>query len=188
MVLSLPNPTEGYTTHQQRVDMFSLIKHHAPSPKYILEIGFNGGHSADAFLKYNPQTKLVSFDIGTHAYVKDGKAYIDHTYPGRHELVIGDSTKTVPEYQSDHKFDVIFIDGGHEYPIAKADLENCKRFAHEQTLVLVDDVVKRNDWVAYYNRGPNKAWEEAKGSGLIKEIDSEDYSHGRGMAWGKYQF
>jgi predicted O-methyltransferase YrrM len=182
----LPNPTEGFTTHQQRVDMYSLIKHYAPDTKTILEIGFNGGHSADSFLKYNTQAKLVSFDIGAHAYVKDGKEYVDQKYPGRHTLIIGDSTKTIPVYQADQPFDVIFIDGGHEYPIAKADLENCKRLAHKNTLVMVDDIVKRTDWVEYYNRGPNRAWEEAKKSGLIKEIDSEDYSHGRGMAWGRY--
>lgn len=186
MTTLLKHTIEGYTTDEQRVQIASLIREYIPEVKRIMEIGFNAGHSADAFLKYNEDVKLVSFDIGTHNYVRNGKEYIDEHYPERHTLIIGDSTRTVPQYESSEKFDIIFIDGGHDYPVAKADIDNCARLAHEKTLVIVDDIVSRSDWVQWYNRGPNRAWKEAIESGLIRQLGSVDISHGRGMTWGHY--
>ena len=55
---------------------------------------------------------------------KAGKEFIDKNYPDRHTLIIGNSLNTVPEYfkKENKKFDLIFIDGGHDYDIAKYDL------------------------------------------------------------------
>ena len=154
--------------------------------KNILEIGFNAGHSADIFLSYNTKCNLVSFDIGEHSYVKVGKEYIDKTYPNRHTLIIGDSTKTVPNYDTDHKYDLIFIDGGHSYQVAIADLLNCKKLAHKDTIVIMDDTINRKDWEREYTIGPTRAWNEGIKSGLITQITSLDFEPGRGMSWGKY--
>ena len=66
------------------------------SPKSIMEIGFNAGHSALLFLAITPpETKVVSFDLGEYAYVFAAKRYIDSVFPGRHTLVTGDSTNTI---------------------------------------------------------------------------------------------
>jgi predicted O-methyltransferase YrrM len=150
-----------------------------------MEIGFNAGHSSEALLKYDKNVHVVSFDIGTHSYVNQGKAYIDERYSGRHELIIGDSTLTVPTYQGE-PFDVIFIDGGHKYPIVQSDIFNSKRLSHPQTLLIVDDVVQKSEWILHYNKGPNQAWKEALDNGLIIELGTKDYEKGKGMAWGKY--
>ena len=115
-----------------------------PDVKRILEIGFNAGHSADLFLSCNPNATVISFDLGQHQYVLTAKEYIDATYPSRHTLALGDSRQTVPSYidaYPDEKFDLIFIDGGHEYDIAKCDVINCKRVAHSKTTVIVDDII-----------------------------------------------
>ena len=45
-------------------------------------------------------------------------------YPDRHKLIIGDSTKTVPQYNRDTKFEFIFIDCVHDYEIANSDMES----------------------------------------------------------------
>ena len=74
-----------------------------------MEIGFNAGHSSELFLKYT-SAHVTSFDLGEHPYVSHAKEYID-AYPGRHSLIIGDSTVTVPKCIG--KYDIIFIDGGH---------------------------------------------------------------------------
>jgi predicted O-methyltransferase YrrM len=94
----------------------------------VMEIGFNAGHSAETFLKNNKDLSLISFDIGVHEYVKTSKEFIDNIYPNRHTLILGNSKETIPEFIKNNKntkFDVVFIDGAHDYETAKIDVENC---------------------------------------------------------------
>jgi predicted O-methyltransferase YrrM len=154
-----------------------------------MEIGFNAGHSAEIFLKNNKELTLTSFDLGEHDYVNHAKEYIDITYPNRHKLILGDSTKTIPIYlqnNKDQNFDFIFIDGGHDYTIAKADIENCFHFAHKDTIIALDDTIFTNGWEAGYTIGPTKTWLENVEQNKIMELNRKDYCFGRGMSWGKY--
>lgn len=155
--------------------------------KNVFEIGFNAGHSADIFLKSNPNINLVSCDINQRPCTLYGKQFIDKTYPDRHKLIIGDSTIVLPTYISTltHKYDLIFIDGGHTYDVAKADIMNCKKLAHDNTIVIMDDVSNyciNSSWA----EDPTKVWNEMIENEIITEIGHEDYAIGRGMSWGKY--
>lgn len=156
----------------------------------IFEIGFNAGHSSDTFLRAKPDVSVLSCDISNRKCVQAGKKFIDVTYPPRHTLLIGDSTKVVPEFSKEHPhatFDVIFIDGGHEYGVAMADLRNCKALAHTNTIVIVDDICESSNetiWTA----GPTRAWKELIQQRVIQELGHETYERGRGMSWGKYIF
>ncbi len=171
---------EGYS--QQIPYQTELLKNFAKSAKTILEIGFNGGHSAEIFLS-NSEAIVTSFDLGCYDYVFKGKKYIDLTFPDRHVLILGDSRKTVKEYSSE-PFDLIFIDGGHTYNIAKSDLINCKKFANENTILLMDDIVFDNP--AEWNIGPTRAWLEGINEDLIIENNKYFFEDYRGMCSGKY--
>jgi predicted O-methyltransferase YrrM len=158
--------------------------------KNILEIGFNGGHSSEIFLSSNPLVNIVSFDIGEHDYVQLGKKFLDEKYPNRHKLIIGDSTKTIPEYiknNSSYKFDLIFIDGGHTYDVAWSDLINCHKLAHNDTIVIMDDTVMNLNLLKNWNIGPKRAWKEGINKNIINHINSVDFAIGRGMSWGTYK-
>lgn len=158
---------------------------------HVMEIGFNAGHSAEIFLQNNPTLTLTSFDLGIHNYVTSAKQYIDTTYPNRHTLILGDSTITVPKYSKDNPdktFDIIFIDGGHDYIISNADLENCKKLANKDTIVIMDDTIYTSGWEAFYTIGPTQTWIEHLNNHEIIEIKNVDYFPGRGMSWGKYVF
>ncbi len=159
-------------------------------PRRILEIGFNAGHSAEIFLSTTPDSLLVSFDLGHVPAVVVGKEHIDATFPGRHTLVVGDSTASVPAFTAlapDIRFDLIFIDGGHTYDIARADILNCAALAGESCVVMVDDTIFTPAWEQHYTIGPTKAWTEAVQAGSVTEAGREEYALGRGMVWGRYR-
>lgn len=155
----------------------------------VMEIGFNAGNSADIMLKNNDTLKLTSFDIGEHEYLIHGKEYINMQYGNRHTLILGNSLITVPAYTKenpDTKFDVIFIDGGHQYDVAKEDINNCFHLAHKDTIVIVDDTIYTKDLVMDWTIGVTKAWEESIAENKIVEKYRVEYSEGRGMSWGYY--
>ena len=181
---------EGYS-QQVPKQVEDLIKLSKGSNIHVMEIGFNAGHSAEIFLKNNDSLILTSFDLGTHDYLSPAKEYIDLTYPNRHSLILGDSMLTIPKYidaNPDKTFDIIFIDGGHDYTIANADLENCRGLANKDTIVIMDDTMYTPKWENTYTVGPTLTWVEHVNNGTITEINKVDYCEGRGMSWGKYVF
>jgi len=133
----------------------------------IAEVGFNVGFSSIAFLESSPDVTVVSFELDRRRAVEMAKQYVDERYPGRHELVVGTSLQTLPAYEAD-QFDLVFVDGGHEYEVAAADIHNAARIAKPNGLVIVDDLVPWYPWGV----GPTQAWEEAIGEGLIDPIES----------------
>jgi len=173
---------------EQRKDILDVISS-KKDIKYIMEIGFNAGHSSELFLK-NSDAIVYSFDIGSHfnQYLQLGKKYINKTYPQRHTLVFGDSKLSIPRFckENDIKFDIIFIDGGHDYITAKSDLIHSKNLAHKDTIVIMDDIVSQTSLQTSWTEGPNRAWKEMIEAGLLQENLHYDYGIGRGQSFGKY--
>jgi predicted O-methyltransferase YrrM len=160
-----------------------------PHVKEIMEIGFNAGHSSETFLTSNPTANVTSFDIGQVNAMKFGKDYIDATFPGRHTLIVGDSRKTVTEFKRNNpnkRFDLIFIDGGHTYDVAKLDIVHSSGLAHKNTIVIVDDVMYVPGWEAGWTVAPTEIWEEGKMHGEITELGRIADRPGIGLVWGKY--
>lgn len=180
--------TEGHC--QQVNDEVNILKTLASEDniKNIFEIGFNAGHSAEIFLSSNDECKVVSVDIGNHDYIKMGKEFIDMKYPNRHNLIISNSLNVFEELDINQKYDLIFIDGCHHYDIAIKDLNNCRKIAHQNTIVAMDDTVFVDALMLHFNEGPTKAWNECIENGIIEEKGKRNFRRGRGIAWGKYIF
>lgn len=157
--------TEGHISVEDcgKEEFFTELLHKESWVKTVGEIGFNAGHSSVTFLAGNPACQVVSFDIMVHPYAKIGKRFIDASYPSRHILVEGDSLKSVPAFFRAHpsvRFDLIFIDGGHDFSTAYGDLVNMRRLATSETLVVVDDINYPS--VA-------SAWDRCVARGIIRE-------------------
>jgi predicted O-methyltransferase YrrM len=150
-----------------------------PAHSKVLEIGFNCGHSSAAMLAARPDLTVVSFDLGTHTYVPSAKAAIDAAFPGRHELIAGDSRETVPHLRG--TFELFFIDGGHASDVAAADMQNCLNLARPGDLIAMDDVVSQAEHQAAWTEGPTAAWDAAVRAGRLQILAQSDYAHGRGM-------
>ena len=160
----------------------------------IMEVGFNAGSSSDFFLKNTSnETKVVSFDLNEWQVVMAAKKVIDTLYPRRHTLISGDSCKTIPSFYElckSTKFDLIFVDGGHDYQVANSDLENVLRFAHKNTIVVLDDVCRDRNNIRHYTSGPTRVWKEFVDEGKIEEMGSHEMEagSGRGFVYGKFIF
>lgn len=180
---------DGYSQQiRQQVDALKSFVNQ-PGVQRVLEIGFNGGHSANLFLTTNASCIVHSLDLGHYSFVKLAKQEIDKRHPNRHNLKLGDSMITIPKLVNitNEPYDLIFIDGGHSYEVAKSDLVWCKKLAHKNTILIMDDTVSRKDWIQHWNNGPNRAWDEECSVGNVCCEGKVDYGVGRGMSWGKYK-
>lgn len=175
-------PGEGHSGElaEQTLALANIIKFLPPNAR-ILEIGFNCGHSAATMLCTRNDISILSLDLGLHGYVSKAKLLIDQIFPGRHELVLGDSTQTMANI--DGNFDMFFIDGGHEYSIALQDAKHCLALARPTDVILIDDVCKHPKHE--YTVGPSRVWREMTDWGLIREKEHLEWAPGaRGWAWG----
>lgn len=169
-------PLEGSTSSEELLYLASTARR--TKSRLIGEIGFNAGFSAQTFLNTHPENRVVSFDLGEHGYTTLAKRLVDEEFPGRHTLILGDSAKTVPEFKRQNPeitFDLVFIDGGHEYETARADIQNMLPLCNSSTAVIIDDLTPWYKW----GKGPTKAWSEAIQNGLIQQ--DELFNDGRAV-------
>jgi predicted O-methyltransferase YrrM len=107
--------------------------------KNIMEIGFNAGFSTLLMLFSNPLAKITCYDLGEHSYTMPCFKIIKKTFGDRVNLILGDSTKTVPNDKN--KYDLIHIDGGHSTYVATQDIENSYNKSKPGTIFIFDDYI-----------------------------------------------
>jgi predicted O-methyltransferase YrrM len=142
--------------------------------RLIIETGFNGGHSAAAFLTASPDVRVVFFDIERWDYVRDAKALIDDLYPGRHTLIRGDSRQTLPQYSRanpDTSADIAFIDGGHFGDVPWSDATNALKLLRHGGLLVMDDV---------YYPDVKQAWRRLHAERLVQDLGCPETD---GLLW-----
>jgi predicted O-methyltransferase YrrM len=139
----LQDNSEGSSVPQQCMYYYDLLTKY-PHIKRIVEIGFNVGISAAAFLSVRPDIEVISFDICSHDYVFKIKNVLDKHFPDRHTLIYGDSTKVVPMlrrfFDGFKPVDLFFVDGWHKEPVPRLDIMNALEWCNSESLLMVDDV------------------------------------------------
>jgi len=137
-----------------------------PRVETVCEIGFNAGHSALNALAAREGVQVLSFDLGQFwdAYGKYSYELLQHTFPNQLTLVMGDSTVTVPKFiqeKPEQKCNIIFVDGGHDFDTALADISNMKAMANQTYhRLIVDDA----NWGEV-----RQAWDKAVDTGIVQE-------------------
>ena len=155
-----------------------------PHVKRVVEIGFNAGLSAAAFLATRDDIEVISFDIGIHDYVIKIKKELDKQFPGRHTLVIGDSKDALPMLNrffdvTKAPVDVFFVDGDHRAPMPLIDIKNALKWLGPDGTLIVDDICE-----AHGGQGVNQAIDECVRSGLITIVE---ILQARDRGWGVFK-
>lgn len=151
-------------------DILTLLQ-----PKSVLEVGFNAGHSAAMIMAACPALeRFRAFDLGAHDYVVPNFEHIRQQWPAvKCDLIIGDSRETLPKASEEDStakgWDIIHIDGGHSFEVALADITNCQKLAHENTVVIIDDCNLRGSG-CWLQGSVLKATNTAIRRGIIEEI------------------
>ncbi|MEK9195867.1 MAG: class I SAM-dependent methyltransferase [Patescibacteria group bacterium] len=159
--------TEGFYSAEQSKLLQQFVLDH-PNITKIAEMGFNSGHTANTFLGAREDVEVTSFSHRKRRNSKEAQLFINENYPHRHTMVKGNSLFTVPKYfGSDEKFDLIYIDRGHQKNIAYADMYNGAKIASPECFVIMDDVPSTRFWIP----GQEEAWTQFSDAGNIVELD-----------------
>ena len=95
--------------------------------------------------------------------------FMSKRFPGRFFVHFGDSTKTVPEFirsNPDYRCDLLYVDGGHTYDVALADIMNFASVANVENgaVIVFDDYPSTMFDLAF-----GVAWEDFRRWGYIEE-------------------
>ena len=128
--------------------------------KNIVEIGFNLGITTDIFLQNIENSYVLSFntDNDFDEYISEAKNYIDKKYLGRHSLITGETSYSIPNFKKlipNKYFDLIYINGNFSYQIAKKDIMNMKLLSHKNTILLFNS---KYDLDKNQKNNLSKAW------------------------------
>jgi predicted O-methyltransferase YrrM len=171
---------EGFMSDSQKNQFVSELKSYS-NIETILEVGLNGGHSAEVFFENTSNLKkFYSFDINHHPYTSCAVDYFSSLFPNQFVFIEGDSTQTLKNYPNDIKMDLIYIDGDHRFEGCYSDIKNAARFAKENTILWIDD----------YNGSVRKAVNLLQKEQLIEVIKvfkSNDKTSGRRI-WVKCRY
>ncbi len=133
-----PNPGEQLL--DKFVDKRAALAMFGMAHNNIVEIGFNAGFSALLMLTANPNLKLTSVDICEHKYTEPCFDYLASVFPGRVNLVRGDSTQVLAEVlQGNKDLTGYIIDGGHGLQVAETDLQNVIKYSNPHAVLCFDD-------------------------------------------------
>ncbi len=170
------NSNEGYAFQvpEQFEDLMNFC--HNNSFFNILEIGFLHGSTSLMFL-LNTNANVISIDFSIN---KECEEYLINNYPDRFKIMHGTSKDMLNDLiKHNHQFDLIYIDGGHEYKIVKEDLLQCQYIMSENCYIIMNDVVCENNLSMVWNDGPTKVFNEEDKEEVIL---CKTYEQGRGIA------
>lgn len=110
----------------------------------LLEIGIDTGASLVPLTAFLVRTRerfgIVGVDIKVQEAAKIMLNNLDIPQGGHVQLVQGNSLEVIPKLvEGNSKFDVVLIDGDHNYYTVSRELQHLEALCHPHTLVIIDD-------------------------------------------------
>lgn len=179
---------EGYTFQIRKLfeDMIDIcVNANIKSSGKILEIGFLYGSSTLMFLT-NTDASVLSIDNYYDDTVEFARNYISNLYPDRFKLIHGNSYDIIPSLKD--LYDLIFIDGNHDYETVLSDVMQCKKHVHKDTIIIMNDVITdERDGMMCWNAGPTNVYKLLLSSNMVNVVYSKTYDVGHGIVAFKLQ-
>jgi hypothetical protein len=121
-------------------------------PKHAVcaEVGILYGDFSDRILRLTEPKKLHLIDIESSAIDSAQQRFRSEISAQRVQLHLGDSAAVLPS-MPDKYFDWVYIDGGHSYTQAKADLEAARPKLVQEGLIVLNDYTffSPNEFIKY---------------------------------------
>lgn len=159
-------PDTGGTGHMPPsadvINFWSAVKEKT-NFKTFVEIGFNAGHSSSILLSLFNDITIKSFDIGQFDVTVENSRIVKEKFGDRFDLTIKDSLTITKEEINGS--DLLFIDGGHDYPIVSGDINLWKQ--SDMPYVVIDDL---------QHRGVKRAYTELKNTGMVETLHKTYYT------------
>jgi len=166
---------------EELTDFILFLKEHEKKSrikiKSFLEIGFSAGKANTILNKFFNFEQIVAIDNFT-AHISTSDLWANLM---RKNLVLisgnSDNEKIINAVKKFQPFDLIFVDGSHEYKDVKNDLKTYSKFLSKNGVIAAHDI-HHNEYP-----GVNKAWNEFKSSNKFhfKELVCKDYFFTCGM-------
>ena len=135
--------------------LISAISVSRANIKRVLEIGTHDGRTALILSRLFPGAEIISIDLPhddtvfKHTYNRDSS--VNEFIDTRDANIVEAKNVEFREVNSiglcewNEKFDLIWIDGAHGYPVVAMDVINSFRLANKGAFILIDDIWKKVD-------------------------------------------
>jgi hypothetical protein len=173
---------EGGTDHVEFENEMTLARE--VNARAICQTGFNTGTSALAFLCAHEATRVFSFDLGAHGYVKDSGNHLKSLFgQDRVQLFLGKSQKTLRKAIKAGGVEpgvlcvFAFVDGGHTFDIAMSDIIHFRNLTKPNSRIVVENCNVDGRVCGYGGLAPvNEAYRVSVKRGIVthnKQISTQ---------------
>lgn len=162
--------------------VFGVLSKALPDVREILEIGTYDGRAALLLANLFPQAQVTTIDLAADDPIYSQSYQSARTAEfirRRNETLAGSSRVRFVETNSLRlatdlgagRYDLVWVDGDHDFPVVAVDLANAVRLAKPGGFVMCDDVVTetRRRSTTYLSDAAHRTLTAMRGAGLIDE-------------------
>jgi len=175
------NYDEKNGMYSEHLIMLSSISCLNQSINNILEIGTFNGRTAFILSKLFEEANILSIDLPAtdsnfkSTYNRDGKVqgFVENRNKNlKNKRIRFLETNSISLANINEKFDLVWVDGAHGYPVVSMDIINSYRLCRKDGYVLIDDVCKQVDYSDknYKSIAAYQSLEELKIAKLINDF------------------